>query len=636
MTDLYTLLEKLHALRDYAVSRRFLPVVAVIFLMVVATTIGLGDIAPNPGFKTVALSLAIALVGMLWVSATCVLPHERRWLQHAEKMIENCDFEEAERTLSFPPLLIGFTARFKRLTTLVYLKMESGDLAAAYSWLLVAEQETMLPDERLSSQLTRANLMFRAGNYTAFGKALGELVSGIPMSGSLRFRYALLKSHEHELRGQYSEAKTLLEEAREIAPEPKLVAIAFNNLARLEDMQGNDTNAQSYYERAWQVLRTNPMPKLHPVVGHNLVLKYGRNGAVEKAMKLLSEYREMVAPSNVQQYLQFLNDQVHLARQLGNRSMLLDNYEDTQRTLKPQIDKHQRLVLGIGELRMRFNDDVPITDQMAEIVSLLDENKDLPTKDRFQALSELLGVLQQCNAKADGRDFREVEEQTIAELLAMEGEIDKQLRDAPPVLPIIRDIWHGHKLGICKLKIGLSAPGLSRSNFDKMFNLLRQRRQLWADKSNPEGELDALMAICDEFVAFAGKLGPRFATDFGAMAQQALTEAAEVLERHWPHPSVQRHALGVAYFYWQLAGNREGAERWILRFEKPGLSLAHNAKWFREWHAGVRGWLKSLDQGRGIKGLVSMVGVADWDKEQRPVKIMTFDPQPNPDNPGVR
>lgn len=636
MKDLYTLLEKLYSHREYVISRRFFPLVVASVFAAIATVIGLGDLAPNPGFKTVVLLLASAAIVGLWVSAAVVLPHERRWIKHAKEMIEDCDFEEAERSLSSPPPFIGFAARIKRLETLVYLKMEIGDLVAAYAGLLDTEQKTLLPDERFSLQQVRAFLMLKAGNYEAFGKVLGELPSEIPKSGSLRFRDALLKSHVHELKGQFSEAKTLLEEASEIAPEPKLVAVAFNNLARLEDMQGNDTNAQSYYERAWQVLRANPMPKLYPVVGHNLLIKYGRNNAVEKALNLLGEYRQLVSPGNTQQTLQFLNDQVHLARQLGNRSMLMDSYEDFKQILTQQVDKHQRLALMVSELRMRFNDGLPFSDQLNATVTLLGEIKDLKAEDRFQALRELLGVLKQCDARSDGKDFGDVQKRLIADLLAMEKEIDIQLRDTPPVLPIIRDVWYGHKLEICKLKIGLSAPKLARSDFTKMFDLLRQRQRVWADKCNPTGELDALIVICDEFVACAGPLGPQFASDFEPMAQQALKEAAQVLERYWPHPSVHRHALGVAYFCWRLANDRDGAERWLVRFDELGHSLTHYAKWFREWHAGVRGWLKSLDQARGITGLVSMKGLADWDKEQRPVKTTTFEPQPNLDNPGVR
>ena len=592
MKDLYTLLEKLYSHREYVISRRFLPLVVISVFAVIATVMGLADFVPNPVFRTAALSLASAMVVGLWVSATVVLPHESRWIANAKALIEDGDFEQAERSLSSPPPLIGFASRIKRLEMLVYLKMEIGDLVSAHSSLLDAEQSTLLPEERVSLQLIRATLMFKAGNYVAFEKVLGDLHSEIPKSGSLRFRAALLKSHLQELKGQFSDAKTLLERASEIAPEPKLVAITFNNLARLEDMQGNDTNAQSYYERAWQVLRANPMPKLYPVVGHNLLIKYGRNGAVEKALDLLSEYRQMVSPGNVQQYLQFLNDQVHLARQLGNRAMLIDSYEHSKQILTQQVDTHQRLALMVSELRMRFNDGLPFADQLSATVALLGEIVDLKAEHRFQALRELLWVLKQCNARSDGRTFGDLQKRLIADLLAMEDEIDIQLRDTPPVLPIIRDVWYGHKLEICKIKISLSAPKLERSDFAKMFDLLRQRRRVWADKCNPEGELDALIVICDEFVAFTGTVGPQFASDYQAMAQQALKEAAQVLERYWPHPSVHRHALGVAYFYWRVANDRAGAERWLLQFDELGHSLTHYAKWSREWHAGLREWLK--------------------------------------------
>ena len=133
MKDLYTLLEKLYSHREYVISRRFLPLVVISVFAVIATVVGLADFVPNPVFRTAALSLASAMVVGLWVSATVVLPHESRWIAKAKALIEDGDFEQAERSLSSPPPLIGFASRIKRLEMLVYLKMEIGDFKSPIS-----------------------------------------------------------------------------------------------------------------------------------------------------------------------------------------------------------------------------------------------------------------------------------------------------------------------------------------------------------------------------------------------------------------------------------------------------------------------------------------------------------------------
>jgi hypothetical protein len=595
MKELLSLIEKLQVHWHLAISRRFLPFSVVACLAVIATSLGGGVIAPEPGMKIVASALALALLGTLWVSAACMLPHERSWVRHAEQMIEDCAFEDAERILTSPPPLLGFSARIRRWATLQRLKLDSGDLVAAYSYLLAAEHEALLPNERTEQNIARASLMHRAGNYTAFRKVLAALDSRIPASGPVRVRYALLKSHQHELDGEFSEAKALLEETTELVPEPKFAAAVFNNLARLEDMQGNDTEAQSYYERAWQLLRKDGIAKLYPVVGQNLLLKYGRNGAVDKAKQTLIEYREMIRPGNSQQYIQFLNDQTHLARQIGDRALLTDSYEQVAAVLCRTTSQYERLALVVGELRMRFNDGFPLAARLREAVALLDANGDLSVRERFNVLCELLAVLQQCNASAEGVNLQEMQRHAAGELMSMESEIDTQLRETPPMLPCVRDEWYGHKLEIHKLRIGLLALTLSKSDFVKLFDLLHQRQQMWADKGNAKGELDALIAICDEFVVKAEQLDPRFVVDHLPVAKQALAQAAQVLERQWQHPSVRDHSLAIAYFSWRLQGDRASAERWLLRFEKPGFSLAHNTRWFRNWYAGVRGWLIGLD-----------------------------------------
>lgn len=442
--DLYAFFEKLHTLWGYARRRRFFPIAVTGLATVVYSATGLGDIVLSHDFKPIVSVFSVVLLILLWIGTVCTLPHEKRWLQHAEKLIDICDFDGAERTLNSPPLLIGFSARIKQLAALSRLKTLTGDLEAAHAFLLDVETEALLPEERSSLQLARASIMVQAGNYLAFRKSLAEFESRTPMVGDLRFRYLMLKSHEQALNGQYSSAKELLEEAIEIAPEPKFAAVSFNELARLEDSEGNDTNARSYYERAWQILRANPMPSLYPVVGHNLLIKYGQSGAIDKATNLLNEYRAMVLPQNTQQYIQFLNDQVHLARQIGNFPMLLDTYELIQRDLLQRLDITQRLPLIISELRMRFNDSLPFGGRLTEAVSLLKENNALSTKYRFQALGEILVVLRQCGAMVDGKDVLGVQNWVMAELMGMEEEIDVQLRNIPPVLPVLRDMWYGY------------------------------------------------------------------------------------------------------------------------------------------------------------------------------------------------
>jgi len=595
MTDLIVFFEKLYALRVCAFSRRFLPFTAALLVGIIIITIWSIITVNAPGIALIALLATILLAFATWASAVLILPHENKWLKRTERLINECSFEEAEHTLKAPPRFIGFATRMRRLEMIVRLKIETGKLTEAYAILANAERGALLPEERISVRLRKANVLFHAGNHASFRKELGALDSMVPDSGPQRFCYSLLKSHQHELEGNYASAKMLLEDAMELEPLPKYVAVALNNLARLEDAQGNDTNAQSYYERGWQILRANPLPLLYPIVAHNLLLKYARKGNAEKALKLLDEYRSAISTGNTEQYLQYLNDQLHLARQLGNRPLLLDDYERAERDLKPRLDKRQRLALTVSGLRMRLNDGIGFAEHLNEALNLFDEYQDLPPSDRFQILSELVTVIEQGRSELNGWDFREPAQRTIAALVAMEEEVAAQLRNIPPALPSVRDTWYGHKLRLHKLKIQLAAPRVSHSAVEEMFRLLCERRQVWADKGNPEGEIKALIVLCDEYVAYARQLNRQFAEDYRSIAEQALADAGKILESQWPHPAMHQYALGIAYFYWQIANDRESAALWVYRFESLKLNVTHYAKWLREYYKGVKKWLSELN-----------------------------------------
>ena len=595
MTILLPFLNQLHALRAYVFSRRFMPFAIVCLIAMVGGAIGLTETIYGPGNKLITSLVTLTIAGALWISSTEMLPHEKRWLRQTNRLIDMCCYEDAEKKLASPPWLAGFAVRIRRLEMLARLKIETGDLAAAYAVLATAEQGALLQEERVFIRLAKTGVLFEAGNYVAFRKELGELASSVQQSKLHHFKYLLLKSEEHGLSGQYGPAKSLLEDAIEQTSEPRLLVSAYNNLARLEDMQGNHTNAQSYYEQAWHALQKEPLPRLYPVVIHNLLIKYAQYGQPEKAISLLEDYRAAVMPGNIHQALQLINDQLILARQLGDRHLLLDSYARTEGMLKPHLDKRQRFVVAVTELRMRLNDDIEFAKHLVQTLVLFDEHEDLSVPEQFTALSELLVVLNQCGeAQAEGLDLRGPRQRTIFALLAMQGDIDAQLRDAPTNLPLVRDIWLRHKIQLCKLKLQQPTGGISYLAAQELFRLQQERRRVWADKENFEFEIDALIVLCDEYVAYARHLDVRFANDYYAVAQQALTDAGNILESRWPHPSMHQYALGIAYFYWQIGNDKKSAAYWLSRFDGLNLNVAHYAKWLRGHYAEVKEWVGGL------------------------------------------
>jgi hypothetical protein len=246
MTNLLTIVENAHALWEYLLSLRFFWPAILCVVGVLYEVLDIGKFFTEPLYSAMVPASIILAALVLLASATVRLPHEKRWLMRAEKLLDACDFDQAAQLLTAPPPLLGFAARAARQAMLIRLKIETGDLRAAYQTLIAAEKTVLLPNERLRILLSKAQLLFNAGNYAAFG----QLLAATP---------------GERIRG-------------------------YNHL-----------NAQSYYEQAWAQLQATPVPALYPVVLHNLLISYGMQHAPTKALRLLATYRQAVKPDNVEQ-----------------------------------------------------------------------------------------------------------------------------------------------------------------------------------------------------------------------------------------------------------------------------------------------------------------------------------------------
>lgn len=590
MTDLLTLLEKLHAGR-IAFSRRFFPVTATLLIAAIYLIPGLGDVLTATAIRPPVLAVFLVFGLALWVTATVQLPHEKRWLCRARQLLDEMHWEDAARVLANPPWLPGFSTRIGQRDALIRLQIASGDLQTANESVRAAEQDVLTKAERQSIHLLKAALLYQAGNHAAFRKAL----EGISKDSKdtlkkqpERFAYLLLQSHLAELDHTFAIAKSQLEEAIEMATTSIQRAVAYNNLARLEDVQGNDTNARSYYEQAWAALQEHPVPRLYPIIGHNLLIKYGRANEVTKAQALLESYRRAVMPHNAEQQLQLLNDQIHLARQLGDRALLLNAYARCEKELLPNLSEPERFAVSVAELRMRLNDDVNFSEHFNKVIAQFSLQHSLKPEERFHVLNELWVVCQQGMGVLPASQVAMAMQLAVEGLLALEELIDEKLRTIPPALPAQRDHWHGRKLEITKLKIVKAGAQVPQSLLTSLFGLIQERQTIWADKGNAECEMNALIIFCDEYLAYGLGLGPDFLNEYHSKALAALAQAEIIITREWPHSSMNQYALGIAYFLWKIAGDNQKSAMWMGQFESHNLSILHYAEWLRRQYAELK------------------------------------------------
>jgi len=589
MIDLVALFEKLYAVR-FVFSRRFLLCSLVTVSGMIYGALGFGDLLIS-NIKPFALGGIVVIALLLWWQATIILPYERRRLRIIEKLVDEFRLDKAGKLLEAPPYFFGYPARVAYLKLLIRFKRISGDLVSAYDCLMRVEQMVLLPREKQGLYMEKAALLFAAGNYTGFRKTLSAIdCEVVTKDKPLHFSYLFLQSNLEEL-SNIANGKALLEEAIEKAVFPVQRAMVYNNLARMEDAQGLLMSARGSYEHAWSALEENPIPRLFPIIGHNLLLNYACTGEIEKALTFLQSYRCLVDKNNSQQLLQFFNDQTHLARQLHNRELLLDAYKGVKKDVLPFLTESEKFSVEVSELRMRFSDDVRFVEHFDAVINRFPEIKLFKEEDRLNALRELWAVYKQSKEFLPHRLTEMAMPLIVDELLSMEGCVDKHLRDISPLLPAQRDIWLNCKIELVKIKIynaSLTGKPIPKKLIEILFNFVQERSLIWAEKGNDAQELNALIICCDEYVSYSSNLDPSILVDYREQAFSALTQAGIVLDRSWPHPSIVQYSLGYAYFLWKIAGDAEKARVWLMRFESRNHSLLHYMGWLRVQYAELK------------------------------------------------
>lgn len=588
MDQTLSVLEKLYEYRKHLLNRRFGPPVIVTLVLIAVILY-----VPAVGSATIAVLAAIT--GILLWQALYGFPWENRWINDLNRLIDDCDFEGAEALIKRRPPALTDATRIKLLLARHNLDDHKEDVFGAYSALQESQNFSLRSGEQTDFRISFAALLWHNGNYKGFMDLYASIdEKQITSNRKKQYSFLLLTALLHESDRDLASAIGTLERAVELAiTSPQKIA-ALNNLARLEQIQGNLVNASSYLGRALNELKSNHNPYLYHTVVYNLVWNNTGLGNIDTAGRLLDEFYEKADKQNAGQLIEYFNLKIEFARETRNRNLLTDTYFQAEQKLKPKLFGDARLAYIIAELRMRFNDAYAFEEHLNQVTENMAALRALPPEKRFHAFNQIANTLSQYlkeNSAATPR-IHDLLNCAHKELLALETLVDVQLGRLPAVLPGARDFWHKRKIALLELGM-FRTKGVSRAGMDAFFQRLTERRQIWQNKNNPQQEIEALLSGCEYYLLFGERLGKPFMQDFAELAQEWARQIDTLLSKAWPHPAVTVYAIGAGYFSWRILDDREKTARWIMNFEKTRLSTQHFATGLRQQFESAKRWLST-------------------------------------------
>jgi len=573
-------------------TRRVLPTLIVIVFFVLYQLLGVDQYFAESTHFWVTLALLILIISSLAYS-TILLPHDKRFIDKIKRFTSKMQYEKAEMLLARRRLFVGKVGSVRLKIILAQTHIDKGNLSGAYDIICDIEKSPLFPAELQELRLVKAELMLLACNYERFYEEMSLINIDLLKKSDHKNQYFLLTSRQEEINGDYTKAKRTLEQGLAVSVSDLEKALAYNNLARLEERSKHLTFALSYYEKAWELLQKTKTIELYNTIGHNLMILYAQSGNSIMARDVLNKIESHIDKRNPEQYLLFLNEKMNFARQIEDKNLIHLIYEEINNDLMSKINDRKRFKLEVSNLRMRLSDDYGFEKHFEYLIVKRLPTQQLTNDEGLQVYRELWVTCTQGMSRLSDEILNNSMPIIINGLIDIESYVDQKLRSISPELPSIRSHFFGHKLAIIKVKLFVEEmhhgfDGYWQQLISKLFKLLEEKCSLRRERKNVDEEIEILINFIDEYLSYKVAIKAPLTNKLKIEALNKLDRLEKILINGWPYPGRVQYAIAFAYLNMALTGDVTKSKYWINLYDDQHISLFHHMEWLRNWYYEVK------------------------------------------------
>lgn len=453
------------------------------------------------------------------------------------------------------------------------------------------QTETLWESEKFELNLQKAQLFFQVGNHKRFLELMDELSNQVEEYPKKKNSFRQLKAFYYEIKNNWINAKKELEIIIENSNNSNLKIQAYNNIARIEEIQKNFLSAQSFYEKSFEILKNNPIPSFFPITIHNLLLCYGKNNQLSKAEKVFDKYYKLVDKKDSKQLLEYTNDLTHYARQIDNEDLLLKSYFIADNDVKKLLNEKENLILEISQLRMKYNDNIDFENYFLNIFAKIQSNKNrLLLIDKLHILNELRQVISQKLGENQIQETKWIDCFIWCRYwnISLKAEIENESKNIESSLSSIKVFWFNQLIQLQKTI--LTKPKSKNESFDldslkKLTKYIEEVIFIWEEVENEPEQINEIIHFIDEIYAYSSQTqDSRIKSFYDEKINNYLLKADELLENNYKNPHIADYFIALAYFFLIIKNDKLGAKKWIERFDELNISLNHYAKYLNDWY----------------------------------------------------
>lgn len=574
MSDNINILEKIIQYKKLLLSERF------IWLFV---SIILGTVAYY--FKQNIPLIIFSLAGLiLFFNSIALYPWEKRYFKKINNAIESYDYDLTKELIGQKIFLLSYPS-----------KIEYGFLQIQYNLTFEHDSKSLfknieslqnrylliLNEEKIRFTLSRLNIYKKFENIKLIKETLNKLDEK-NLRGLSLLSYKLGQSFLYEYNGDIKNAKDLLIFLLDKKNIDKVVL--YNAIARLEELQSNYKQAIHYYEKSYAQLKQEPKAKYFHTVLHNIIIINTRIKKLEKSKEWLDTYESMIDKKNLSQYLEFLNTQLLLARQINDRILLLDTYSKMSIFIEPKLDENRWMAHFSSKLRMSFNDGVNFEENLLSAKNLFSQIKILEFPENYFISKEIFYILKTLDERSQLGSMKEFYLEFIEYLKSFANTMHEYKKQLPDLALTEQFFWLFEENLFMKAYI---SQELKKSNFESLFNDIEQMKRYAQTYNNHYLLVKATMMTIDEFIAYSKVLDNQFSIDFKLLAVKALQEVETLILENKTNPKYFEFFIPTGYYYLELFDDKNKAKEYLKLFGEKKISIEQYAQWQRNYYNSI-------------------------------------------------
>lgn len=358
--------------------------------------------------------------------------------------------------------------------------------------------------------------------------------------------------------------------------EPLLKAEIYNNYGRLRIMEGNLTDAISFYRKSYEIAKTQKKREIIHCSFQNFILTSLIKGDKQKVPQYFKEYELLILDKTLCDMKEEFNLRVEIARQNENSNEISKAIVDGYKGIRPLLPNKNQIIFDVSTLRMMFNNKMNFELVMDRIYDNIEEYFDLKMPEKYNALKEINIPLREIQ-------FPYYHKYALVHKRINEYMIKDAFKEIDDYIIGLKDYEVRKRCTMELEKVSIQKEWTRPYNFGSIYSSMRDIKEIYQKNGMLIEAIFMDLNIADECFAPDN----RFDNKIKTIPKQKMTEhvelAADNLRKLKQYPSVVEGNIRLACYYMVLQEN-EKAQKHFEYFEEAKIPIHHFAIWIQRYY----------------------------------------------------